>query len=248
VDALCLYNYNALDGLMHDGPPLSLRALDLQLGDDPQKELLARMLPPSRVPALRRLDLARNEALRRDSVFELVAANPIVRQLAWLRVPSLRSDADLDAAERAVAALPTDGELIVARAYADHAPARAPSPRLRMPPSRPWPPSDLVRGRLTIVIPGRRDSSSVDLGEAIRLMDARFDTLAEAPRVTWIALWHGVRALTADSSFELSATALGAALAGLELDAGYSTWAALRAALADRTGDTLVVRRWSLWS
>jgi hypothetical protein len=249
VRAICLYDHDSVGSLLRAGRPwASLVELDLQLFEPPGPEMLAAMLPPARVPALRRLDLARNEARHREEAFALVATNPIVRQLAWLRVPSVRTDADLDAAERALAALPADGDLIVSRAYADRQPTRAPSPRLRIPPPRPWPPTDDVNpGRLSAIIPGQETSADLDLREAIALMETRFDTLGNPERDTWLELWSGLRALATTPTFELSARALAAAVAALEPGSGQLTLTGLRTALAGCTGDTVQLRRWSLF-
>jgi len=250
IRELCLYDYNSVASLLRDGPPwTSLHELDLQFSAALSDDALATLLPPARVPALRRLDVARNEALWRDQAFALVGAHPIVRQLAWLRVPSVRSDAHLDAAERALAALPADAELIVARAFADRQPTRAPSPRLRMPPARPWPPTDDVDpGRLSVVIPGQRSSADLDVREAIRLVEKRYDMLREPERAVWLDVWRGLRALPTTPTFELSAPALDAAIAALEPGKSDITLIALRASLAARTADTVQLRKWSLFS
>jgi len=247
VRELCLYDYNAVGSLLRDGAPWpALRELDLQFSATPADDVLATMLSRARVPALRRLDLARNEALWRDQAFALVGANPIVRQLAWLRVPSVRGDAHLDTLERA--SLAADAEVIVARAFEAYQPTRAASPRLRVPPPRPWPPTDASPARLTVRIPGQRDGTDIVPREAIALMEARFDVLAEPDRTTWIDVWRGVRTLMADSSFEVSASALEVAIAAVEPGDAHASWVALRTALAGSTGDTVQIRRWSLFS
>ncbi|MEO8550443.1 MAG: hypothetical protein ABI678_10730 [Kofleriaceae bacterium] len=246
VRELCLYDYDAVGSLLSDGPAwASLREVDLQFSAEPGEDVLATMLAPARVPALRRLDLARNEALWRDQAFALVGANPVVRQLEWLQVPSVRTDAHLDALERA--ALADGAEVIVARAFEGWQPTRAASPRLRVPPARPWPPWDASPSRLTVKIPGQRDGTDIVPREAIALMEGRFDALAEPERTTWTELWRGVRALTASSSFEVSAPALEVAIAALQLGDAHPTWAALRDALAGSTAEMVQIRRWSLF-
>lgn len=254
VRAVRVHDYNAYGSLQRDGAPLpAVDELDVKFGDVPGADQLAALLPPARLPALRRLDLAGNEALWRDQAYALIAAHPIVRQLAWLRMPSLRSDDHLDALERAIAGNP-DVEVIVARAYAEYQPTRTPSPRIQVPAPRVWPPVDAIRssrGALTITVPGQRDTR-VELRDAARAMDARFDRLAEPARATWTELWLRLRELptpTRDrvASFELSASALADALAQLEFGTYHGGWGDLRTALAERTGDTLRIRRWSLW-
>jgi hypothetical protein len=255
VRTVCVYDYNAFGSLLRGGAPLpSVHELDFQFGDDPGAERPASLLPPERLPALRRLDLARNEALWRDLAFALVGTHPIMRQVVWLRVPSLRTDAHLEALERAVAGMGADAEVIVARAYAEHLPTRVPSPRIHVPVPRPWPPSDAIRGRgaLTITVPGQRDQD-VELRDAIGVMEAQFDALAEPARASWSEFWLSVRRLPPEArggnavGFELAAGALADALAPLELGDYQKSWRGLRTVLAERTGDTLYVRRWSLW-
>jgi hypothetical protein len=101
---------------------------------------------------------------------------------------------------------------------------------------------------LTVRIPGQRDSTDIVPREAIALMEARFDVLAEPERTTWIDVWRGVRALTAAPSFEVSALALEVAIAAVEPGDAHASWVALRTALAGRTGDTVQICRWSLFS
>jgi hypothetical protein len=79
-------------------------------------------------------------------------------------------------------------------------------------------------------------------------MDARFDMLAEPERSTWIDVWRGMRMVTADTSFDVSAAALEVAIAALEPGDAHASWVALRCALAGRNGDTVQIRRWSLFS
>jgi len=252
VRELCVYDYNAIASLLSDGPPFaSLTALDMQLFVAPSDAELASLLLASRLPALRRLDLSRNER-HRGHVFELLRRHPLVAQLAWLRVPSLRNDADLGAVEAVLARMPADAELSVARAYAGCT-TRPPSSRITMPSAWPWPPDGLP-GRVAIAIPGDPFGETVDLRGAIKVLERAFERLAEPARAAWIELWQLISdlpepgALTdpTDNARHFSGDALALALESLDLSE-HRVWADLRTALRNRSGDTLEIRRvWRL--
>ena len=247
VRELCLYDYNAIASLLHDGAPfVATTDIDLQLFDVPSESELASLLPACRFPVLRRLDLARNER-HHAQVFELLRDHPLVPQLAWLRVPSLRNDAHVDAIEKIVAQMRGDAELVVARAYANT--TRVPSPRITMPPLWPWSPAGL-RGHLAVAIPGVTLKDTVKLNDVIKVLEVAFDQLPEPAREVWSGLWRQLAALAEPPPFShapqttlrCSGDALALALEPLDLHE-HAPWLALRTALGGRTADTIEITR-----
>lgn len=247
VRELCLYDYNSMACLLRDGAPFaSTTDVDLQLFSVPSDGELASLLPAGRFPALRRLDLARNER-HQGSVLELLRNHPLVPQVAWLRVPSLRDDADVDAIESIGARMRSDAELVVARAYAGT--TRTPSPRIAMPVLWPWPRGGL-RGHLAVKIPGSAFKDTADLRGLIKVLEVAFNQLSEVSRDVWATLWRQIAELpearmfrdTPETTFRFSGEALALALEPLDLHE-HAPWLALRAALHDRTGDMLEITR-----
>jgi hypothetical protein len=248
VRELRLYDYNAMACLLRDGAPLiSTTDVDLQLMDVPSDGELASLLPAARFPALRRLDLARNER-HQGSVLELLRDHPLVPQVAWLRVPSLRNDADVDAIEGIAARMRKGAELVVARAYAGT--TRTPSPRITMPPLWPWP-RDGLRGHLAVAIPGTTFHKTVDLAGAIEVLQVAFDQLPEPSRQAWVTLWRQVAELPEprltfrDPSAQalwFSREALALALEPLDFH-DHAAWLALRTVLHSRTEPTVEIQR-----
>jgi hypothetical protein len=181
-------------------------------------------------------------------VFDLVRHHSLVSQLAWLRVPSLRAAADLDALEVARSRMPPGAELVVARAYADFVP-RSQSPGITIPPARPWPRRGL-RGSFAVALPGEPLLEALPLHAIVRVLERAFDGLAEPARAVWVDLWRRLAELPEprlfatepSPGFPFAAEALALALAPLDLARG-SAWAALRTALRDHDGATLEIRR-----
>lgn len=144
VRRLRITGFDAITSLVDgEGPPLSgVEALDFAFddGDDsdrlnvPNTNPSSTFLSPAKLPALRRLDLSRNEAEVVNSsrqyefdlfglsddpdsldLFTWLRALPIRSQLTHLRVPSIRSDADRRALEHALQDMPELVEFDVAR-------------------------------------------------------------------------------------------------------------------------------------
>ena len=102
---------------LHDGTPWPIEALDFafvaHLDVAPKPHDLGALLPAASFPALRHLDLSRNEPGQHDpdhlggksSAFELLLASRLRAQLVSLRVPTPR-DADLDRLRSALAGMP----------------------------------------------------------------------------------------------------------------------------------------------
>jgi hypothetical protein len=215
---------------------------------DGMQEVLAMVASAPR-PWLHRLDLsAREPAPRVPKIIAERATLPIRSQLRWLRVPSLRGDAELDALERAIADMPGDAEIVVARAYEGFAPTRALPPRVKVPPPRPWPPPDAVRvssnhNVFAIAVPNDPVGEDFDVREAAALTDRNFDALPASARDAWLELWDTLAifswATNAETGF--SRAALAAALAPLDLD-DHPRWLDLRATLARCTDELVTIR------
>jgi hypothetical protein len=217
------------------------------------REQLRPALDAAVLPFLDDLDVSAEIGRRvsdRTSIYEWVGALAIARQLRRLRVPSLRSDDEVDALERAIVGLRPDAEIVVARAYTRY-PTRAPSPRIRVPPPRPWPPPDSVHGRsaLTIDVPGDPFGEDVGVADAADLMNEQFERLPEPARAAWVELWRLLDDLPHDDGETMvafSGDALARALEPLDLEA-RPRWRDLRTALHNRSGAAVTIRRYWGW-
>ncbi|MCW5806502.1 MAG: hypothetical protein KIT31_29325 [Deltaproteobacteria bacterium] len=125
--SLRITGHDAVGSILGAGPARlpALGLLDLAFdGDDFNDAVLAARYRPERLPALRRLDLSRNEPGHRAphyfggtaDAYEVLARSPLRTRLADARLPSLRRWRQGEALERLVAAGPRSIE--IARAYA----------------------------------------------------------------------------------------------------------------------------------
>ena len=105
------------------------------------------LFAPARVPAVRRLHLARETAT--TEIYGLLGTIAIAPQLTHVVVPSLPSRRDVDLVQAAIDRMPLLREVTVARAYTcfDHLRPELAHPyaRIRMPESWPWRPPDRYR-------------------------------------------------------------------------------------------------------
>lgn len=231
----------ALGSLLGEGPPLtSASELDFafELEDEEDLAELDRIFPCCRLPALRCLDLSRNEPGKGTSIgdheaaLSLLPRLPIRTQLTHLRLPSLRSNDQLDQLERAVGDMPSVVEVRIARAYGG-IPLRSPRSPIDIASRRPWPPADLeVRA---LHIPGDSKHRLVFLQGAITLMEETFDALPEAAREVWTVFWElaGEHGLDTIAPFRVPSHLLSRALDAIPSDAlsQYEDWAEMREAL-----------------
>jgi hypothetical protein len=243
IRALAVSGHDAIGTLLEPGAPFAaVTALDYALsarpGPDAQfgASALASLLPAASLPALRVLDLRRNEEHREWSrsrvvMHELVGDLGVLPQLERLVVPSVCNEREAGALQTA---------LVRARALRGLRIGGPPSPltaglitraQIEVP---PWP-ADPTTWSQRLVVKGARDEIYVPLDAAIHLMEERFGELPDAARAAWTALWQLVDALPVEDRDEdpeirlpFDRATLAAALAIPELP---ESWARLRALL-----------------
>jgi hypothetical protein len=176
----------------------SVTTIELELDRDAARPAdlpgLAAMLSPRTFPALRRLDLSRNEyayptALASNvGVFPFVLAIEQLERLAELRLPAVRDAVQARDLTRVLDRAPGLA-IAIARMYRGGPEL---DPRVRTPAPRPWWPDDQMSGREALEI---LDAHGEQLGDELALspiideLEARWDTLAEPAREPWLAFW-----------------------------------------------------------
>lgn len=170
---------------------LDLRiALDVTVLPAHDDAAWSRYLPPRQLPALRRLDLGRNEpaehSVRRPDAdpFRFVRLAPIAAQLTHLRLPTLRAPGDAANAQAALDRMPGLTVLELPRASAA-AGLRHPGATIRVLPRRPWRPLD--RTLATFVID--ETPIRVLLADAVAWLEDHYDRMPEPARTAWDYLW-----------------------------------------------------------
>jgi hypothetical protein len=184
-------------------PGITEITLELVLDDEAgfREHTLRPYLTAELLPALRRIDLSRNEPCYPPhdppnvDVLPLARALPLDR-LAELRLPSLRTAPQVQAVHELLAGAPAL-EIEIAHAYAPFAHLTISHPRLRLPAPHPWPPRDHLSSReaLTITLPGAPYGEDVSLTSCIDRMEDQLHALAPAPRAAWLELWSFIAEL-----------------------------------------------------
>jgi hypothetical protein len=154
---------------------------------------LAALVNPRTFPALRVLDLSRNERRRYggegqpDSLPDFLVAIEGLERLERVRLPSVHEGACryvLDTLARC-----PQLSIEIARMYVTiedfvH-------PRLRVPPPRVWPVPATVHGRdaLHVDVPSVQYGDELALSSIVRDLEDQFDTMPAAAREAWLAVW-----------------------------------------------------------
>lgn len=206
------------------------------------------LLAAEMLPALRRLDLSRNEHdvlvpnaydiyddLEGDPDDAIVTENvelfawlrelPVRSQLSHLRVPSVRTDIDARWLQDALDGMPALEELVIARGhYARLPPLRHPRAQISIPPAWPWPPPRDVRAAaLRITVSRSRHEVDVHLAEAVTAMENHFEAMAPSAREAWTRFWDVARQV-GDDRLSFPSRTLLRALEAVELE----SWRELR--------------------
>jgi hypothetical protein len=231
VRRLVVTGWSALPALFEGEPWAAVESLDFAFYEPVDEGQFAAPLPeaPSplpalQLPALRRLDLARNEpeAFRaRDTwgddewydedppdgdaaaaidPLELVAAQPGRHRLTQLRVPSIRDRAQFDRLDALATELRALERLEIARGSYYRCPelTRSRAAFVR-PPPWPWPRlDDGVEEQLQILLPASRSGDTVTLADAVRAMERGYEELAADARYAWTRLWGAIVTLGAE--------------------------------------------------
>jgi len=253
--SLCVTGYDAVGTLLGRGtarlPSVALLDLAFHVERDRStvdRVALASLLAPERLPALRRLDLSRNEPGTQAPhylggsvpTFALLSALAIRAQLTHVRAPSVRSQADADHIARAISGMPRLLELAIVRGYHRiqgwHMPLA-----VKLPTPWPWPPADHADSQLTAHwLSDTTDTASADylrlpLAPLIVWLEDQFTRLSPRARAAWgeffdlVSDYRGLR-------ITVPGPTIRAALAAL--DDGDDTlvaWLRLRAMLPSRS-------------
>ena len=257
--ALAMTGHDAIASLAEDGPVLlpSLASFDLAFGAPGTVrtatfDILDRLLPAARMPALARLDLSRNEpgafaphnlGLAVDP-FAWLRDRKIREQLVELRVPSVRTDAQADALGDALATMPALRRIEQVRRYALR------DARFPVPPGvervvawpRPWlPPDALGEAAFAIVMnPGEPPNLCHGLPLATWL-DQQGGRLSEHVLAAWGHVFGFLDRLAAGEERPFPAVVLDTALGPLGDATGLAGWQRLRSQLR-RPGVALPAR------
>jgi hypothetical protein len=162
-------------------------------GSVAQHVALAPLVNPRTFPALRSLDLSRNEPLawaltEPIGVLAFVEAIEDFDRIERLRLPAIR---DPETAQRVLALLEAWPRLHVEIARVHRTPVPLDGfvhPRLSPPPDRVWPASAHSRSALTILCAGVH-TDELALSSLIDQLDEHFDRMDADAKAAWIALW-----------------------------------------------------------
>jgi hypothetical protein len=219
--SLIVRGFTALGTLAGDGPPLSaLHHLDLGFSGDSgapyeapaPARVVAALLPAARLPALRELDLSRNEPGPRTATalgvhshggkidpFRFVQGLALAPQLTRLAMPTVRTPEQAQRLSAALARMPALTRLELPHGYRGLPPPPAidhPTAELHVAPPWPWRPMDQLWafGRLAIAggPPIAVHPSLVTL--AIRL-EVAWEALGAEARARWDALFRALEPL-----------------------------------------------------
>jgi hypothetical protein len=141
----------------------------------------ARYLPATQLPALRRLDLGRNEpTIPAFDPFRFVRLASIAPQLTSLRVPPLDTRGDRANLQAALDRMPA----LALVELPGTAALRHPRAEIRLLPSRPWRPLNRTLTTFHVAWPIR-----VVFAEAATWLDNYYDRMPDDARAAWDYLW-----------------------------------------------------------
>jgi hypothetical protein len=212
---LSIQGYDALGSLIGEGPPLpALERLSFAFSttmDTPvplSDRLLGTLLPAARLPALRELDLSKNEpttgqpfepgALHHGGVvdpfrFLLALAPALADRLVRLAVPAVRTQQQEQALSTALARMPALEHLDIPhtyRCFAQPSGLHHPTAAIRIARPWPWPPLDRLvhydRVHLVELLPIGSQLSLVRLASHL---EAVWDRLPPEAYPRWTAFW-----------------------------------------------------------
>ena len=250
VRELAITGADAFDGIYRIGPPLpEVTALDLAFDtrpphgtwydeeddiDEPVVDV-HHLISDVRLPALRTLDLSRNEPLRPDqpsyrvqgkSLWSYIGCLELRRRLTHLRLPALRDDEDTAELLDVLSSMPALVEVELGRGHAYQLPPLY-HPTARFTIASPWPwPARAGGRRLRVTIPGARAPEVVELELAINTMPALWERLPDDARAAWRQVWSAL-----EGSLPIDTLLLALEACGEQLDEGG--WRELREALID---------------
>lgn len=266
IRSLCVTGYDGVRSLLGKGPArlpaLELLDLAFHVEDDRSevdpRALASMLVVPGKFPALRRLDLSRNEPGTRAphylggevDTFGFLARLAIRGQLTHVRAPSVRTQADADQISDAILRMPVLRELAIVRGYRRLADRLLP-PIVKLPALWPWYPADVIEPYVRLRL--YRDAAvppervQLPLSPLVIWLEHRLDHLPPAVRAAWRSFFAVTTERTGrDLDHVLPRQSLAVAFAALdEHDPTLADWIQLRTAL-QRTPAAVGVDRYSL--
>jgi hypothetical protein len=181
-------------------PIASVTRLDLALVDphrvrpsNPAAAVgLAPLVNPRVFPALRVLDLSRNERIEygtppeRVDIVEFLDEVEHLGGLERVRVPSVR---DTETAVQLVGILTRHPRLEIDIARMFTTVEGVAHPRLHFPPPRAWPASAHGRDALSVGLPPQQWGDELALSSLIACLEWQFDDMPASAQEAWLALW-----------------------------------------------------------
>lgn len=216
--ALSIQGFDALGSLSGAGPALpALQRLDFAFFDDAgvthweqvTGARLAALLPAARLPALRELDLSRNEPTDPDvrplgafhhggtiDPFRFLLELPPADQLTRLAMPAVRTATQARLLSAALAGMPALERLELPHGYRGLAPPpeiHHPQAEIRVAPPWPWRPMEqlVAHDRIQVAYDRPIGPASSLITLAIRL-EGVWDRLATEARQRWAAFWDAL--------------------------------------------------------
>ena len=178
---------------------LDLAFYDSRWNSSDEYRIPVELVAPGAFPALRVLDLSRNEPADPDddpayrpeeAVLAVLHRFALHHQLTRVRLPSLRSDAEFATLSAVVAGMPALVEIEIARGHYYRAPELAhATARFRRPPPWPWPRVDDPGEGLHVMVPGSHSGDTLAIADAVAVMERRFEDLPADARYAWTRFW-----------------------------------------------------------
>jgi hypothetical protein len=203
---LVIAGYEAFGSLCGVGAPLEgIVELDFAFQtsghrEDPTSGDLVALLSASHLPALRRLDLSRNEPGYREpanlggtvGAMRFFHSLSLVRQLTHVRLPAVHTQQDRDLLQSALDKMPALERLEVTRLHGRvHHGLRHPTATLVIPTTPPWPARELADQRLLLELPGGVEIIA-ELAELVLVMERGYDSLTNDVRTVWDDWWEAI--------------------------------------------------------
>ncbi|HEY5935746.1 MAG TPA: hypothetical protein VIU61_13955 [Kofleriaceae bacterium] len=250
---LVVSGYEACGSLSGVGAPLeNIVELDFAFqtsGEpaDPTPRDLVALLSTSYLPALRRLDLSRNEPGYHApanlggtvSIYRFLRSLAVAKQLTHARLPAVRSEQDRDLLQAVLDRMDALERLEVTRLHGRaHHGLRHPTATLVVPTSAPWPRELDDHGVLLELTDAVE--LELDLRALVATMERGYDSLPSDGRAMWDQWWE---AIAGASTFDFPAAWLLAALEACGTILDDARWRAVLEQLRRAHDDTVRVTR-----
>jgi hypothetical protein len=227
VRALRITGACALEEL--GGPWPRVTDLDFAYGVDGEVREPSRVITAKQLPALRTLDLSRNERAygtferrrRHQCSFDFYDAfqhfdEAMLAGIVALKLPAPRSDEDVDVIRRVLDRMPRIEQLEIVRRYphGPHVALAHPTATIIVPPPSSWLPPEMFGYEARLLV----EDVKVPLAEAVLAMEEHYAQLPEPARRAWDGLWSRIE----QPQFEIGAHVVYEAMDALRVASPYS--------------------------